>query len=77
MKNNNFIEYLYVTGQLDDTFDFKNILKCPVCNSELFIYEDNLLYCKKCDQFCTNRSRKKISNKTLTYIEKKDIRDRM
>ena len=33
MNKDDFIEYLFVTGQLDDTFDFKNILKCPVCNS--------------------------------------------
>ena len=75
MRADDLFEYLFVTDQLDEHFGIKEIMKCPKCNSELYIYEDNVLYCPLCDSLNRYNTNKKIYNKKLTPELKKIIDD--
>ena len=70
---NKMMEYLVITGQVDQFFNLKNIVKCPKCKEELYIYKRNLLYCKKCEELTEYEEEKPIHNKSLTYQERKNI----
>lgn len=69
------ISYLYCTNQLDDSFNFKNYdtYKCPVCKTELLIYEGNRFYCPTCKTITEYAVRRKIENKRLTLEQKMRI----
>ena len=74
MKADDFFSYLVATDQLDEFLGLKeNILKCPNCEEELYIYERNLLYCKKCKFIFEHNKEEKLSNKKLTYTGKRNI----
>ena len=75
MDSNDLISYLMSTGELDDCFGLKeeNIINCPNCNSELYIYDSNYLYCMKCDTIYEYDSNKKINNRRLTLSQKNKI----
>ena len=70
---NKMMEYLVVTGQVDQFFNLKNIVKCPTRKKELYIYKENLLYCKKCKELLEYNENKPIHNESLTYQEKQNI----
>ena len=75
MKSDDLISYLYATNQLDQYLGYKGtVLKCPGCNSELYIYENNILCCTNCDSFTRYYKKEKIYNKKLTDKEKKEIK---
>ena len=71
--NNDLFGYLISNDMLNDTLGIKNILNCPNCNNELYIYENNLLYCKKCKCLFEYNDYKKLDNKVLSYKEKKNM----
>lgn len=74
MRADDFMSYLIATDQLDEFMGFKeNIVKCPNCNEEMFIYKTNLLYCKKCKYILEHNKDEKVANKKLTYTEKTSI----
>ena len=75
IQKDDFIGYMIATDQLDEFLGLKeNIVKCPNCMEELYIYERNLLYCKKCQYMYEHNKNEKLSNKRLTYIEKSNIK---
>ena len=51
MDLDKFIEYLYVTNQVDGNFKLKE--KCPECGTPLEEVNDNAFpyYCPKCNMF--------------------------
>ena len=49
MNSDDLFSYLVATDQVDEFFG-NNILKCPYCKSTLYVYEDNIMYCDKCDE---------------------------
>lgn len=51
MDVDKFIEYLVVTGQVDDNFSLKE--KCPICNNPMDNVDDSAFpyYCSNCDMF--------------------------
>ena len=51
MDVDKLIEYLVVTGQVDDNFELKEV--CPVCGSPMDKIDDDAFpyYCPKCDMF--------------------------
>lgn len=73
-KIDKFMEYMVVTGQVDQFFNLKNIVKCPNCKEELYIYKKNLLYCKKCKEIIEYNEDKPVHNMKLTYNEIKEIK---
>ena len=75
MKVDDLFSYLIATDQLDDTLGLKNIEKCPKCNEELYIYDNNILYCKRCKYMFNYLKKDKIYNKKLTYTEKMNIKE--
>ena len=77
MRVDDLFSYLISTDQLDNTLGLKeNIETCPKCNEELYIYDNNVLYCKKCKYMFNYLKKDKINNKKLTYIEKMNIRNK-
>ena len=63
-----FIGYLFATDQLDEFMGYKeNIVKCPNCGEDLYIYEKNLFYCKKCNYTFEHNKNEKVANKRLVY----------
>ena len=70
---NDLIGYLYATDQLDEFFGMKKIIKCPGCNTELLVYEDNLLYCPNFSKYTEYKGKDIIHNKTLTLEEKRKL----
>ena len=75
MEVDDLFSYLVSTDQLDEFLGLKeNVLTCPNCSEELYIYERNLLYCKKCKYIYEHNKEERISNKRLTYTEKNNIR---
>ena len=75
IQTEDFISYLASTDQLDEFLGLKeNIVKCPNCLEDLYIYEKNLFYCKKCKFMFEHNKNEKVANKRLTYIEKNKIR---
>lgn len=74
IQTEDFISYLNATDQLDEFLGFKeNIITCPNCGEDLYIYERNLLYCKKCQFIFEHNKNEKIANKRLTYTQKSNI----
>jgi uncharacterized protein YbaR (Trm112 family) len=73
MNNDDLFSYLVATDQLDEFLGYKEIVKCPGCNTELLIYEDNILYCPNCEKFTRYNLNKKIYNKELTLEQKRII----
>lgn len=74
MDANDIIEIMETTGELDEFLGLKeNIVKCPNCMEELYIYKKNLLYCKKCKFMYEHNKNEKIANKRLTYTEQNNI----
>lgn len=75
MDINDMISYLAATDQLDEFLDLKhdNIANCPECNSELLIYDNNILYCPKCKKLEEYKLNRKIDNKKLSLEQKLNI----
>lgn len=74
MKTDDFMSYLSATNQLDEFLGLReNIVKCPNCGEDLYIYERNLFFCKKCKFMYEHNKEEKVANKRLTYTEKKNI----
>ena len=75
MITDDFIGYMIATDQLDEFLGLKeSVVRCPNCSKELYIFERNLLYCKKCNYMYEHNKDEKIGNKKLTYSEKINIR---
>lgn len=57
-----FIEYLYVTNQINDQFELKE--KCPNCFTPLEEVDDNAYpyYCPKCNIFINKEKTEGIIN---------------
>lgn len=76
MKMDDFMGYMIATDQLDEFLGLKeNIVKCPNCLEDLYIYERNLLYCKKCKFIYEHNKEEKIANKRLSYTDKMNIKE--
>lgn len=75
MNPQELFSYLQFTNQLDENFDYKQYdkYKCPRCETELLIYEDNRFYCPKCKTITEYSVRRKIENKRLTLEQKMKI----
>ena len=74
MNLDDFASCMIVNNQFDEYLGLKeNIVKCPNCLEDLYIYEKNLLYCKKCKFMYEYNKEEKISNKRLSYIDKMNI----
>ena len=75
MNINDMISYLSATDQLDEFLGLKhdNIANCPECNSELLIYDNNILYCPKCKKLEEYKLNRKIDNKRLSLAQKLSI----
>ena len=65
MDLDKFIEYMYVTDQLDDTFGLKE--KCPVCGKELEKSGDSSFpyYCPNCEMLINKNKTEGKKTKTL------------
>lgn len=75
MDINDMISYLAATDQLDEFLGLKhdNIANCPECNSELLIYDNNILYCPICKKLEEYKLNRKIDNKRLSLAQKLSI----
>ena len=74
IQTEDILSYLAATDQLDEFLGFKeNIIKCPNCGEDLYIYERNLLFCKKCSYIFEHNKEEKIANKRLSYTQKSNI----
>lgn len=62
MDVDKFIEYLVVTGQVDENFGLKE--KCPICNTPMDNTDDKAFpfYCPKCDKFISKDKTTEKSN---------------
>lgn len=75
IQKDDFISYMVATDQLDEFLGIKeNIVKCPNCLEDLYIYERNLLYCKKCKFMFEHNKNEKLANKRLTLTDKMNMR---
>ena len=80
MISDDFLGYLYVTGQLEflgKEKDSENIVKCVNCDTELLVYEGDTMYCPSCNSLTEYVTRKKVDNKKLTLDQKKSLRNRL
>lgn len=76
MKSEDFLGYLYVTGQLEflgKESDSENIVKCVNCDTELLVYEGDTMYCPRCNSLTEYITRKKPNNKKLSLEQKKNL----
>lgn len=76
MNNDDFFSYLVATDQVDEFLGLKEVITCPTCGSELYIYDDDILYCYNCDKLIKYNLNKKIYNKELTLEQKRIIMNR-
>ena len=62
MDLDKYIEYLFVTDQLDNNFNIKE--KCPKCKNDLMKVDDNAypFFCPKCNIFFNKKKTKGIIN---------------
>lgn len=75
IQTDDFMSYLAATDQLDEFLGLKeNILKCPNCKEDLYIFEKGLFYCKKCKFMFEHSKEERVANKRLTYTEKRNIK---
>ncbi len=72
--NDDLFSYLMANDMLNNRLGLKKIVYCPVCNSELYIYDKYHLYCMMCMCLYESDINEQIDNKVLTYTDKRKIK---